>query len=280
MFLDHLSHGRLNVCFGPGAIPTDMEVFGAHLSESTSARRRIDRADMIMRARSGELPVDIRGRFWNVTMKDNSAPRVRRRTSPQTVPAAAPPDLCPMHQSGVFVGPMKAAERGFRFISHQRTEPRERFAGAVGDVFASRGCGRSISLGPRTGPLPGTCSSRTRPTRPAARRRGNSLGSSIQVHPRPYPRDRAQRAWPCGGRDDQQAESDCTLDYFLDEVIIAGDPEHVTNQLLELRERIGRFGTLVLTAHDWDDRDRWTHHLELFAREVIPAFNKAIGAAS
>jgi limonene 1,2-monooxygenase len=28
-FLDHMSHGRLNVCFGPGAIPTDMEVFGA-----------------------------------------------------------------------------------------------------------------------------------------------------------------------------------------------------------------------------------------------------------
>ena len=34
-FLDHMSRGRLNVCFGPGAIPTDMEVFGR-----TRARRR------------------------------------------------------------------------------------------------------------------------------------------------------------------------------------------------------------------------------------------------
>ena len=41
---------------------------------------------------------------------------------------------------------------------------------------------------------------------------------------------------------------------------------------------IGPFGTLVLTAHDWDDRDRWAHSLELFAREVVPAFNKAICA--
>ncbi len=32
-FLDHMSHGRLNVCFGPGAIPTDMEVFVAHPRE-------------------------------------------------------------------------------------------------------------------------------------------------------------------------------------------------------------------------------------------------------
>ena len=61
--------------------------------------------------------------------------------------------------------------------------------------------------------------------------------------------------------------------------IFTGDPGHVTRQLLELREEIGPFGTLVLTAHDWDDRKRWTDHLELFAREVVPAFNKAIGAA-
>jgi hypothetical protein len=32
-------------------------------------------------------------------------------------------------------------------------------------------------------------------------------------------------------------------------------------------------------AHEWDDSDRWTHSLELFAREVVPAFNKAICAA-
>ena len=65
----------------------------------------------------------------------------------------------------------------------------------------------------------------------------------------------------------------------MDEVVIAGDPEHVTERLLELRERIGPFGALVLTAHDWDDRARWRHSLELFAREVVPGFNKAIGAA-
>ena len=33
-FLDHLSRGRLNVCFGPGAIPTDMEMFGAEPKDS------------------------------------------------------------------------------------------------------------------------------------------------------------------------------------------------------------------------------------------------------
>src|SRR5262245_10958906 len=36
-FLDHLSHGRLNICFGAGAIPTDMEVYGID-PQQTSAR--------------------------------------------------------------------------------------------------------------------------------------------------------------------------------------------------------------------------------------------------
>src|SRR5439155_8723366 len=35
-FLDHLSHGRLNVCFGPGAILTDMEVYGVHAQDTSS----------------------------------------------------------------------------------------------------------------------------------------------------------------------------------------------------------------------------------------------------
>jgi hypothetical protein len=46
---------------------------------------------------------------------------------------------------------------------------------------------------------------------------------------------------------------------------------------LNLRERIGPFGALVLTAHDWDDRDQWIRSLTLFAREVVPAYNRAIG---
>ena len=79
-------------------------------------------------------------------------------------------------------------------------------------------------------------------------------------------------------RDELQADSDCSLDYFMDEVIIAGDPDQVTHRLHELRDQIGPFRTLVLTAHDWDDRNRWTHSLELFARVVVPAFNKAIRA--
>lgn len=55
-------------------------------------------------------------------------------------------------------------------------------------------------------------------------------------------------------REASQSDLDCNLDYFLNEVVIAGDPEHVASQLVQLRERIGPFGSLVLVAHDWDNR--------------------------
>ena len=73
-------------------------------------------------------------------------------------------------------------------------------------------------------------------------------------------------------------DDECNLDYFMDQVVIAGDPDEVTRQLLELREQVGPFGTLVLVAHDWDDRDRWVRSLKLFAGEVVPSFNRSVGA--
>ena len=50
-----------------------------------------------------------------------------------------------------------------------------------------------------------------------------------------------------------------------------GDPPTVTQQINDLRARIGDFGTLVLVAHDWDDKQRWARSLELFGSEVMPA---------
>jgi hypothetical protein len=38
----------------------------------------------------------------------------------------------------------------------------------------------------------------------------------------------------------------------------------------------GPFGTLVLMGYDWDDKPSWLHSLELFARELLPALNKAV----
>jgi len=101
--------------------------------------------------------------------------------------------------------------------------------------------------------------------------RSNSMGRCIQ-----YILDLTRRGPGVGmwKRNANQADDSCNLDYFLDEALVVGDPPEVTRQLRELRERIGEFGTLVLVAHDWDDRSRWLRSLELFTREVRPALDR------
>ena len=98
--------------------------------------------------------------------------------------------------------------------------------------------------------------------------RSNSLGQCIEYILELTRRGDALDMWK---RTPDQADEECNLDYFVDEVIIAGDPAEVTRQLQALRADIGDFGSLVLVAHDFDDKDSWLHSLDLFANEVVPA---------
>ena len=33
-------------------------------------------------------------------------------------------------------------------------------------------------------------------------------------------------------------------------------------------------------SYDWDDKQSWLHSMELFANELMPALNKAVGAVA
>lgn len=267
-FLDHLSHGRLNVCFGPGAIPTDMELFGAHPRDT--AARVAESIDMILRLWSEGPPIEMQGQFWHVKMTDHLHPQFGVGHLHRPLHQPHPPIYVPSI-SRASPGLTKAAERGFRFISHHMLHAdvlRDQWqtyaaaAAAAGRTAtgADWAVARNIFVADSTS---------------EARRlaRSNSLGSCLQ-----YILDLTAATAPGGiamwKRNDRQADSDCTLDYFMNDVVIAGDPDHVAAELQALWERIGPFGSLVLTAHDWDDRARWMHSLELFAREVVPRLER------
>ena len=78
-------------------------------------------------------------------------------------------------------------------------------------------------------------------------------------------------------RDPEMSDADCNLDFLMDEQIIAGDVDEVVRRLLLMVEETGQFGTLVMMGYDWDDKESWLHSTELFAKELIPALNKALG---
>src|SRR5438093_9264351 len=65
-FLDHLSKGRLNLCFGAGSVSADQELFGA---EPKEAAAMVDEAtDMILKMWSSEPPYEMEGKYWTIRL--------------------------------------------------------------------------------------------------------------------------------------------------------------------------------------------------------------------
>jgi alkanesulfonate monooxygenase SsuD/methylene tetrahydromethanopterin reductase-like flavin-dependent oxidoreductase (luciferase family) len=104
--------------------------------------------------------------------------------------------------------------------------------------------------------------------------RNNSLGKNFEYIGRLFDKGGGRRVYK---RDPAMSDADCNLDYLMTEQIIAGDVDEVLRRLLRLREEIGAFGTLVLMSYDWDDKASWVRSMELFARELMPRLNKAVG---
>jgi limonene 1,2-monooxygenase len=59
---------------------------------------------------------------------------------------------------------------------------------------------------------------------------------------------------------------------------VVGTPAMAVAQIQRLAEQSGGFGTYLLMAHDWADREATLHSYELFAREVIPHFQGTLGS--
>ncbi len=267
-FLDHLSHGRLNVCFGLGAVPTDLEVYG--VDPQKSGHMVSESMEAILQIWSSDPPYQFDGKFWNFKLKDAIDPDLSIGTLHKPLQRPFPPISVPCVNRGSYSIKL-AGTRGFRPISHHMAHTKtlknhwETYAAAAEEA------GRT--------PDPSVWSvSRNilvTESNDEARQlaHDNSLGRCIEYILEMTRRGPGVDMWK---RDENQSDTDCNLDYFVDDVIIAGDPPTVTEKILQLREEVGDFGTLVLVAHDWDDKVRWQKSLELFAKEVLPAVNRQI----
>jgi limonene 1,2-monooxygenase len=59
---------------------------------------------------------------------------------------------------------------------------------------------------------------------------------------------------------------------------VVGTPDMAATQIERLVEQSGGFGTFLLMAHEWADRQATLHSYELFAREVAPRFQGTTGS--
>jgi alkanesulfonate monooxygenase SsuD/methylene tetrahydromethanopterin reductase-like flavin-dependent oxidoreductase (luciferase family) len=267
-FLDHLSKGRLNLCFGPGSVTADQELYGA---DPKNAPAMVEEAiDMILHLWASEPPYEIEGKFWSIRLKKNVDEETGIGFIHKPLQKPHPPIAMPAMSRG-SPSMKTAGGRGFQPFGHclvtgnvladtwTTYEKAAREAGRRPQRADWKVC-RSIFLADST---------------PEARSRArtNSLGQNYEYIGRLFDKGLGRKIYK---RDLAMSDADCNMDFLMGEQIIAGSVEEVLRRLLLVIEETGPFGTLVLMSYDWDDKKSWLHSMELFARELMPALNKAV----
>ena len=77
--------------------------------------------------------------------------------------------------------------------------------------------------------------------------------------------------------DPAMPDSQVTPDFVTQRLVLAGTVNSVVDQILAFREHVGDFGNLVYACHDWQDVALGKRSVELFATEVMPRVNAALG---
>lgn len=276
--LDHLSDGRLILGVSPGGLVSDFEMFGV---TDPQVRREMagEAIETILKLWSSEPPYDIRGKYWTLRLEDYHWPdlgvgamiKPYQKPHPPLVASAMSPDSGSVHA---------AARRGWGVISANFVP-----------VSTVRSHGEALAQGrARSGLEPA----------PADWRVARSIFvAADDAAAKAYVRDpegpfahyygylvtlikrAAFHAIMKSGP--EMADEDVTPDYACDAFAIAGDPDSVAKQILALREEVGPFGTILMTATDCLNE---THKAALrdsmraMAEEVMPRLRHALGGAA
>jgi alkanesulfonate monooxygenase SsuD/methylene tetrahydromethanopterin reductase-like flavin-dependent oxidoreductase (luciferase family) len=271
-FLDHLSKGRLNLCFGAGSVSADQELYGA---EPKHASAMVDEAiDMILKLWSSEPPYELEGRFWTIRLKKSVDEETGIGYILKPLQKPHPPIAMPASSKN-SPSMRTAGQKGFQPFGHCLVP-----ANFLADFWQTyEAAALEAGRQPQRADYKVARAVFVADSTPEARQRvrTNSLGRNFEYIGRLFDKGAGRKMYK---RDPAMNDGDCNLDYLMGEQIIAGSPDEVVRRLLGVVEEVGPFGTLVLMSYDWDDTASWLHSMELFAREVMPALNKAVCGAT
>ncbi len=269
--VDHLLEGRFLFGISPGGLRSDMEVFG-NLDADRGAMFE-EAIDQVLAIWAGEAPYNLEGEFWTVSTERTMDIEIGQGAILGPLQRPHPP-IVVASMSPFSSSVTRAGERGWSFISANFLQP----------VWAASHWPKFVE----------GCDSVGREPRPEDWRVARSVFvADDDTTARSYATDpkgaygyyyaSLMRKLIGNGRADlfkadrDMADEEVTHDYVMDSLVIHGTPASVTEQILELRERVGDFGTLVYAGHDWVDPALARRSMELMATEVMPAVNAALG---
>jgi alkanesulfonate monooxygenase SsuD/methylene tetrahydromethanopterin reductase-like flavin-dependent oxidoreductase (luciferase family) len=262
--LDHLSRGRLNCGFGQGGVPTDHELFGLP-DPKTQGLMTLEGIDLILKLWQAEAPFEFKGQFW--TLKINN-PNLELGMGTLLKPYQIPhPPIAMSVIKGSSMAAVLAGQRGYLPLSSNLVPASTVVEHWNGYCTGAQESGReapnrsvwrvarSIYIGKtnqeaREHALNGTFS--------------RSFGYMCALM-------KSANMLHLVKHDLAVTDEEVTPEYILKQLCIVGDVDSCTQQLQQLWQQTGGFGTLLMIAHDWDDKTKWVKSMERLAQEVLPA---------
>jgi alkanesulfonate monooxygenase SsuD/methylene tetrahydromethanopterin reductase-like flavin-dependent oxidoreductase (luciferase family) len=263
--LDHLSEGRMIFGISTGGLPSDFELF-KNLDAKIRTEKMVESADMILKLWSGDSPIELKGKHWDISLKDF------------VIPALG---------IGSFLKPYQLPHPPMAVSAASPSSGSVRLAGSRGWGFISAHfCTRASIASHWRAYLEGCEAAKRRPdpehwrlARVIHVARDDGEARADLEDPRGpyydffrYLLGVLARAGQTGmlKTDASLPDSAITPEYALRTFAIAGSPDSVARQLRELRAEVGDFRSVVQLAIEFGDRRKILDSMSLMAQEVVP----------
>ncbi len=261
--IDNMLKGRFIMGISMGALPTDSEIFGnlKHNKESMFE----EGMKIILNLWKQKPPFNFKGNFWNISTEEtmNNDLGLGDIIKPYQKPH---PEIVCTALSPNSIGLFKAAQKGWSPISSNFLHVNsikshwESYSKGIGCknpeklrkiwriarmIFINEDHKKAINYAKsKNGPY-GQCINQILKKLRAANRL-----FILKEHP-------------------DQDDNQITLDYCLDNLVIAGDPKSVSDQIAKFNSEVGKYGTLLYVGVDWLDKELAKKSMELMSNKVI-----------
>ena len=269
--IDHMLGGRFVFGISPGGLRSDAEVFG-----NLDRDRRAMFAEAIAQVLaiwSGEPPYDLKGEFWDISTRRSMDLEIGQGAILSPLQRPHPPIMV-ASMSPFADSVAQAAARGWSVISANFLQPVWVASHRAKLLEGWASSGHAINFGDWRVAKSIFVADDEKTARAYALHAQGPYGY--------YYRSLMRKLIGNGRPDlfknrDDMPDGDVTHDFVMNSLVVCGTPAQVTEQILALREQVGEFGTLVYAGHDWADVALSRRSMELMAREVMPAVNRALG---
>lgn len=260
--LDHLSDGRFYFGVGTGGAPTEFEFFG--ISEENRHARAAEVIDAVLRIWESDGNLDYQGQFYQIKSPTKvPAADLRMWLKPETKPhpPIAVAGVSPNSSTIEWAGengwiPLTTSLLTTEFVpSHW--EAYKRGAAKGGKTADRRDWRVCVDI-------------HIAETTEEARDQVLNNGMARSFTEYFFPLLKHAGFFDIFKTDPSTPDSEINAEYLLDHRWIVGDPAHCLQQIKNLYNEVGGFGTLLLLTQDFDPPELSWKSMELFAKHVAP----------